>query len=237
MQAFSPILAFERLALRIPSAAVSAWSTRRGLAAENEMLREKVAEMSRDMIALRVLKDENSRLRALLDFKESASQALLPAQVIGRDTQQWNSSVIIDKGGRDGVRNNMAVISDRGLVGKIIECAPSTSRVLLILSAQSRLGGIVERTREMGVVEGTSYTACRLIYLPRQTSTARGDRVLTSGMGGVYPKGLMIGVCAGIYEDGNGLYSCADLAPATDFARLEEVFVLMQRPGEGDSIR
>ncbi|MCX6355986.1 MAG: rod shape-determining protein MreC [Candidatus Aureabacteria bacterium] len=237
MQAFSPLLACERHVLALPSAARTAWHERGRLATENQALRGKVAELSRDLRDLRDLKDENNRLRSLLNFKEKSAYALMPAEVIGRDTHQWNNSILIDKGIRDGVRNEMVVVCETGVVGKVIETAPSISTVLLLLSAQSKLGGIVEKTREMGIVEGTLFHALRLIYLPRQAAAKKGDRVLTSGLGGVYPKGLLIGVCTGVYEGENGLYSCADVLPGADFSRLEEVFVLIPRMEGGDITR
>ncbi|MCX6356427.1 MAG: rod shape-determining protein MreC, partial [Candidatus Aureabacteria bacterium] len=103
---------------------------------------------------------------------------------------------------------------------------------------ESRIGGVVERTGEVGVVEGTSFSTCRLNYLPRQTAAQPGDRVLSSGMGGVYPRGLVIGSCMNIYEGEYGFYRSADVAPGADFARLREVFVLVRpREEKGDFLK
>lgn len=231
LQAFSPILAFERGVVDIPSAIGRRWSTHRRLSEDNRLLRGEIAALTRELLGLRDCNRENMRLRGLLKFKESSPFSLLPARVVGRDTRQWNSSILVDKGSSQGVREGMAVVSQEGVVGRIMESAPSISKVVLLISARSRVGGIVERTRETGVVEGTSFGTCRLIYLPRNTAARGGDRVLTSGLGGIYPKGLAVGVCTGVYEGEYGLYSCADVAPAVDFSRLEEVCVLLSSPG------
>ncbi len=198
MRAFSPLIKSEHYLIGGLRLLRVQWHSRRSLTEENIALRWRVRELSREVAELRDTKNENQRLRHILNFKQSSQYELLPAQVIGRDARNWYSSVVIDRGTRDGVKPDMAVIGDDGVVGKVIESAPEVSTVLLIVDKRSRIGGIVERTRENGVMEGTSFNTCRLSYLPRRAEARAGDRVLTSGLGGIYPKGLYIGECAGV---------------------------------------
>jgi rod shape-determining protein MreC len=214
------------------------WASLQNLKEENLSLQEKVRKLSRERLSFRDLKRENRRLRRLLGFKDASSNKLLPAQVIGRDTMHWYSSIIIDKGLRDGVAPGMVVVSEEGVIGKVIEVTPSISKVLLVVDKQSRIGGIVQRTRGMGIIEGTSFNTCRLNYLSRQSEAQAGDKVLTSGLGGVYPKGLYIGEIIKVHEGEYGLYKYADILPGVDFAKLEEVLVLVEkREEEGDYLK
>lgn len=230
MRALSPLVKSEHYLIGGLRLLKVRWCSRSSLKEENIALRWRVRELSREVAGLRDIKNENQRLRRILNFKQSSQYALLPAQVIGRDARHWYSSVVIDRGTRDGVRPDMAVIGDDGVVGKVVESAPEASTVLLIVDKRSRIGGIVERTRENGVLEGTSFNTCRLSYLPRRAKARAGDRVLTSGLGGVYPKGLYIGECTGVYEGEGGLYTSADVSPGVNFSALEEVLVLVGQP-------
>lgn len=232
MRAFSPLIKLEYSLISSVRLLGGVWYSRGRLKEENIALRWKVKELSREDAELRDLKSENRRLHRLLNFKESSSHTMLPAQIIGRDPLHWYSSVVIDRGTRDGVRPDMAVICDEGVVGKVVESAPEVSTVLLIVDKRSRIGGIVERTRENGVLEGTSFNTCKLSYLPRRAEVRAGDRVLTSGLGGIYPKGLYVGGCIGVYAGEYGLYTCADISPGVNFSTLEEVLVLIDHAVE-----
>jgi rod shape-determining protein MreC len=228
VQAVSPLVKIERAFFDFFANVRGVWDTRRSLKRENLLLKKKVKSLSSELFSLRALKNENERFRRLLAFKNSSAYALMPAQIIGRDTIHWYSSVIIDKGLADGVSPGMAVLCEEGLVGRVIEAGASTSKILLIVDRRSRVGGMIERTREMGIVEGTSFNTCRLDYMPRQSQARPGDEVITSGLGEIYPKGLHIGKIAKVNEDEYGFYKYADVLPGVDFAKLEEVLVLVQ---------
>ena len=237
-QALAPLARFESGVIRAPARIRAAWASRRDLEEENMVLRRQFDELRGEIAALRGLKEENRRLHRLLDFKESAPLRLLPADVIGRDTRNWYGSIVIDKGTRLGVSPDMPVVAEGGVVGKVIESAPDVSTVILVVDKRSRVGGVVERTRETGVAAGSSFNTLRLDYLPLRCDARGGDRVVTSGLGGVYPPGLAIGEVINVYGGESGLSSCADLSPVVDFSRLEAVFVVMgARGGEGDSTR
>lgn len=237
-QALSPLVKFEHGVLGAPVDILNALASRRRLEDENKVLRMQFDELQGQVAALRGLKEENSRLHRLLEFKESGPLRLLPSEVIGRDTRQWYSSIVIDKGTRRGVLPDMPVVAEGGVVGKVIEAAPDVSTVLLIVDRRSRVGGVVERTRETGVAGGSSFNTLRLDYLPRRCEAKPGDRVVTSGLGGVYPRGLVLGEVISVYDGESGLANCADISPSVDFSRLEAVFVVTgAREEEGDFLR
>ena len=237
-QALSPLVRCAHGVLAAPANLRESFASRRRLEEEIAILRGQSRELRAQVAALRGPKEENSRLRRLLEFRESGPLALLPAEVIGRDTRHWYSSIVIDKGTRRGVRPDMPVMAEDGVVGKVVECAPDLSTVLLIVDRRSRVGGVVERTGETGRAAGSSFNTLCIEFLPRRPETRPGDRVLTSGLGGVYPRGLAIGEIISVYDSESGLSSCADISPSVDFSKLEAVFVVTgRREEEGDFLR
>ncbi|OGP66144.1 MAG: rod shape-determining protein MreC, partial [Deltaproteobacteria bacterium RBG_13_47_9] len=151
------------------------------------------------------------------------------AEVIGQDPSSWFKSVTIDKGERDGVKQGMAVVSPIGIIGRILKTAPHYATVLLITDYNSAVDSIVQRTRAKAIVEGKGENRCQLKYLLRTEEVAIGDAVVTSGLGGNFPKGLMVGEVKKVDKKGHGVFQYAELVPSVDFAQLEEVFVIMER--------
>ena len=192
----------------------------------NRELRVKLELLSRRLVRLQEVERENSVLRNLLKLKRTRDDQGIAARVVGRDVRHWYQSILIDKGPADGVRRGSAVVSGQGVVGKVIEASPGSSRVLLIVDQNSRLGGVLQKSRLSGIVEGFSSKFCRINYLPRRSRIEPGELVLTSGLGRIYPPGLLIGTISKVYAEKTGLYQYADLRPATDFDRLETVLVL-----------
>lgn len=173
---------------------------------------------------------ENIRLRELLGYKQSATQFdLVAAHVIGRETATWTRMIVIDRGTQHGVQKNMAVVTARGLVGTVTDAGPISSKVQLILDPRAAAGALVQRSRVAGVVKGTPDDAMhpRLINVPRGQDMAEGDIIVTSGFGGIYPKGIMIGKVSAVKNDSGGLLHYAIIEPATDFQRLEDVAVIV----------
>ena len=196
----------------------------------SEKLRLKL-EAERLRYRLSILKEqaeENKRLRRLLDFRMETSQTMVPARVIARDPSLWHQSLILDKGTARGIGPGLAVVSSEGVVGQIAEAWTGSSKALLITDRNSRIGGLVQSTRESGVVEGLSGPLCRLTYLPAGSLVKSGDRVISSGLGGVFPKGLEIGKVVSVHEERYGLYKYALLKPSVDFNKLEELFVIIE---------
>ncbi len=169
---------------------------------------------------------QNERLRELLAFVDDIDRPALPAQVIGEDTSTWARTVTIDKGTRAGLRVGLPVVAAEGVVGRIIKSAPNSSRVLLVTDASSAIAALVQRTRTRGVARGRG-VEMSLDYALRAADISQGDLLVTSGMGGIFPKGLPLGYVASVEQDEFGLFQRVDIVPAVDFSHLEEVLVVI----------
>jgi rod shape-determining protein MreC len=195
---------------------------------ENRKLKQKVAELEAESHHMKEIRLANERLRNLLQFREKNSPSMVGAEVIGQDPSSWFKSVTIDKGERDGVKQGMAVVSPTGIIGRILKTAPHYATVLLITDYNSAVDSIVQRTRAKAIVEGKGENRCQLKYLLRTEEVAVGDAVVTSGLGGNFPKGLMVGEIKKVDKKGHGVFQYAELVPSVDFTELEEVFVIME---------
>jgi rod shape-determining protein MreC len=195
---------------------------------ENRALKRKIAELQEGNHQMKEMKLANERLRRLLQFREKNSPSMIGAEVIGQDPSSWFRSVIVDKGERDGVKKGMAVISPAGVIGQILKTAPHYATVLLITDYNSAIDSIVERTRAKAIIEGKGENRCQLKYLLRAEEVAVGDVIVTSGMGGNFPKGLMVGEVKKVDKKGYGIFQYAELVPSVDFTELEEVFVITE---------
>jgi rod shape-determining protein MreC len=195
---------------------------------ENRMLKQKIAGLQEENRQMREMKLANERLRHLLQFREKNSPSMIGAEVIGRDPSSWFRAVTIDKGDRDGVEKGMAVISPTGVIGQILKTAPHYATVLLLTDYNSAIDSIVQRTRAKAIVEGKGENRCQLKYLRRAEEVAVGDVVVTSGLSGNFPKGLMLGEIKKVDKKGYGVFQYAELVPSVDLTQLEEVFVIME---------
>jgi rod shape-determining protein MreC len=195
---------------------------------ENRMLKQRITELQEEQHRMKEMELANERLRQLLQFKEKNPPSMIGAEVIGQDPSSWFKSVTIDKGERDGVKKRMAVVSSAGVIGQILKTSPHYSTVLLITDYNSAIDSIVQRTRAKAIVEGKGENRCRLKYLLRTEEVAEGDVVVTSGLGGNYPKGLKVGEIKKVDKKGHGVFQYAELVPSVDLTQLEEVFVIME---------
>ncbi|HRZ87190.1 MAG TPA: rod shape-determining protein MreC [bacterium] len=206
--------------------------TRGELLRENRFLQQKVDALNGELNKLRETASENKRLSELLEFKKRESYNAVPAQVIGRDPSNWYEAIFIDKGSVHGIAPDMPVVSAQGLVGKIVEVSRSVSKVLLVLDKNSRVGAMVQSSRDYGIIEGTSSGVCRMNYLSRSAIISINDLIVSSGLGGVYPKGLVIGKVVKVAIDEFDLNKYADIEPGCDFSKLEEVLILKSNAPE-----
>ena len=193
---------------------------------ENRVLRVTLAALKADQLRAAEASAANERLRALLGFKERAALPSIAAEVIGEDLRAESRTLLIDKGRQDGIHRNAAVVTEAGVVGKVSELGDTTSRVLLIVDHRSAVDGLVQRTRAKTAVRGRGGPLASLDYLERREDVRAGDLIITSGFGGIFPKGLRIGTVAHVESAPFGLFQKADLEPAVDFRRLEEVLVV-----------
>jgi rod shape-determining protein MreC len=193
---------------------------------ENEMLKQRIAELKKENYQIEEMTLANERLKRLLQFREALSSSVVAAEVIGHDPSSWFRSMTINKGERDGVRKGMAVISTEGVVGQILKTSPNYSTVLLITDYNSAIDSIAQRTRAKAIVEGKGENRCQLKYLLRTEDVIVGDRVVTSGLSGNFPKGLMVGEVRKVDKKGYGVFQYAELVPSVDVTRLEEILVI-----------
>jgi rod shape-determining protein MreC len=186
---------------------------------ENEFLRGQANE-------LREQASSSQRLGALLQFKEQTVSRTIAAQVIGRDSTNWYRGVVLDKGERDGVAVEMGVMTPSGAVGRVVKTSATSSVVLLITDPNNAVTGLIQRTRDEGLIEGTVRGSARMKYIPLLSTVRVGDPVVTSGLTGGFPKGVPIGTITKIEKDEGELFNTADVQPEVDFSTLEEVLVV-----------
>lgn len=195
------------------------------LRSENKILRENIENLEKGLLNLQELRLENERLKQLLGFSKSGKRKVVPAMVIARDPLGLRDAIIIDKGKRHNVRKDMVVISGNGLVGRVRESGWGIARVLLITDRDSVVSGIVQRTRHEGAVVGMG-SVLIMKYLDLNCDVEEGDKVISSGFGGVFEKGILIGEVVSVDKDVSGLYLNATIKPEVDMLRLEEVLVI-----------
>ena len=198
---------------------------------QNKMLKSEVEQLRQQNTLAEEFAAENIRLRELLSYKQSAHQFdLLAARVIGRDAALWTSAIVVDRGSQDGVRENMPVVTGKGLVGRVMEVGPFSSKVQLLLDVRSSVGTLIQRSdsRVTGIVTGTLDNPYmpQMINIPRNADVEDGDAVVTSGFGGIYPKGIMVGRIASQRSDDSGLLKVGAIETAVDFQRLEDVAII-----------
>lgn len=207
-----------------------------GVAEENQRLRQDMEWLRGENNRLREEAAATQRLTALLQFKEQASSAIVAAQVIGRDATNRYRSVILNKGEHEGIHPDMGVVTPAGVVGRVVKTTGGTSVVLLITDPNNAIAGLIQRTRDEGIVEGTPQGHVRLKYIPLLSGVTEGDRVVTSGLVGGFPRGLTIGTITAIDKEEGALFQTAELKPEVDVDRVEEVLVLqLPRGGASES--
>jgi rod shape-determining protein MreC len=170
----------------------------------------------------------NSRLRNLLDFEKTISELVVAAEVIGKDPSAWFKTVIIDKGTSDGLTRGLPVVMPQGIAGQVVEVSNHYSKVMLIIDRNSAVDALVQRTRARGVIKGEATDRCRLDFVLRKNDVRVGDTVVSSGLDGVYPKGLRIGFVAEVIEHDADIFHEVIVTPYVDFEKLEEVLVVLK---------
>lgn len=227
LMALSPAITVGALLVHGVGDVWSAYVDLRHVRQENLRLQGEVAGLKRRVEQLTEPALATQRLERLLELRDSATASLLPARVIGKDATNWFRTVLVNRGSLDGVRRNQPVVTPDGLVGRVVEVTPTASRVQLLTDPVSAAGALVQRTRVTGVVFGTLGTGARVRYLPLMADVAVGDEVVTSGMGGVFPKGIPVGRIIAVQRRSGALFQEATLQPAVELARLEEALILL----------
>ncbi len=172
----------------------------------------------------------NARLRNLLDLRKTLSTRVLAADVVGRDPSPWFKSIIINKGKSDGIETGLPVVIPEGIAGRVEDVSSHYSKVLLIIDRNSAVDALVQRTRARGVIKGESTGRYLFKYVLRKHDIRVGDTVVSSGLDGVFPKGLRIGYVSGVIRGNSGIFQDVTVTPYVDFEKLEEVLILLDIP-------
>lgn len=207
---------------------------RRALASENDQLKAENRQLRIDLSRHAEVARENAELRRLVQMAgESPGRKLIAARVIGRDASNWWKTIQIDAGSQQGVRADAAVINAEGLVGRVSSVTGDESRVVLMVDPNCKVSALIQESREPGVVVGADSAfavnpGCRMTFVQHAARVSAGQRVITSGLGGVFPKGIPVGVVADARLNAQtGMYLDVDVKPSVDFHRLEHVMVVV----------
>lgn len=194
---------------------------------ENEKLKQEIDKLVRQNNDLLEELRQRDRIGGLMEYQEERQLKSVVAKVIGRDATQWARVVFINRGTQDGIKENLPVVTNAGVVGHVIQAGLNTSKVMLIVDGRSSVDTLFSHDRVAGVVVGTGMEFCEMKYVPITAEVNVGDQILSSGLGGVYPKGLVMGTVISITKATQGLFQEITISPSADFGRLEEVLVLL----------
>ncbi|MFN7985636.1 MAG: rod shape-determining protein MreC [Vicinamibacterales bacterium] len=206
----------------------STWSgyvALRGVQAENEALRNQIAQVQVDLQQQRALADRTRSLEAILNLRSSLEVETTAARIIGAAASPELRTVTIDKGSTHGIKVDMAVIAPGGVVGRVVVAGSRASRVQLIVDRNAAAGALVERSRAQGVAVGVGDGRLRLDYVSQTADITPGDTLVTSGIDGIYPKGFVIGRVDSVQRV--GAYPSIAISPAVDFSLIEDVLVVL----------
>lgn len=201
---------------------------------ENEALRETVDELVYENEKLIDFKIKNEELRKALDIKDQySSMDMIGANIIAKDIGNWFDIFTIDRGTKDNISNDYPIVTSRGLVGRVMQTDFLSSKVISIIDEDSSISARLSKTSDVVVIKGDrklkNQGLCILNYIPADADISAGDKVETSGMGGIYPKGIVIGKVKEVRQRTNELDRYAIIQPSVDFKRLEEVFILKEK--------
>jgi len=207
------------------------YDTLAGFRSENERLRKRIETLEVERQRLLEAEATNNRLKQLLDFRGQLTGRVVTASIIANTASGWFHSCLLDKGSADGVRKGMAVVTPLGVVGQVVSVTPRTAKVLLLTDPNSGIDVLVQRTRARGIVSGSLESGTILKYVKRSEDIQEGDRLLTAGTDGVFPKGMMAGTVIRVTKQHIGLFQFIEVLPAVQSARVEDVLVVAAEGG------
>jgi rod shape-determining protein MreC len=197
-----------------------------GFRAENERLRRRIQSLEVERQKLLEAQATNARLKQLLEFRAALAGKAVTASIIANSASSWFQSCLLDKGSADGVRKGMAVVTPLGVVGQVVSVTPRTAKVLLVTDPNSGIDVLVQRTRARGIVSGSLENGTVLKYVKRSEDIQEGDRLITSGTDGVFPKGMMVGTVIKVMKQHIGLFQFVEVLPAVQSTRVEDVQIV-----------
>jgi rod shape-determining protein MreC len=220
----------QSLLVKIHRGALGVWTTYvdwKAVRSENVLLRTESERLKLQALQVDEIRQENDRLRRLLVLHERLPLPTLSGEIIGREAGGWVRALTVNRGRGNGIVRQAPVIVPEGLVGRVVQVRAGASVVQLLNDPASTVGAVVQRTRTPGLVEGDAAGAVRFKFMARDgAQVTKGDLVVTSGLGNLFPKGLPIGRVAAIEDKGSALFHFAVLTPTVDFARIEEVLLV-----------
>jgi rod shape-determining protein MreC len=197
---------------------------------ENQILRSRNLDLAMQNARLRELTAENNRLRSLLDFRETQPSEFVAANVTGLGRQRFTNALMIDVGEQHGVQKHMIVMTDEGLVGRVMTAGESQSLVQLMTDVNFGVSARIQRNRTLGVVEWHGGQYCTLSFVPKSADVAPGDTVVTSGHGEFAPPHIPVGIVSDISDAEPGLFKIINVNPIVDATKVEEVFIMISTP-------
>ena len=195
---------------------------------DNKKLRSEISQLRTEQQIYHEVFLENKRLKNLLSLMKKEPRYVTTTAIIAKSTDQWSSTVTIDKGLSDGVKKDMAAVTHRGLVGKISNVTDSYSYLLLLTDINFSSAARLQKSRIEGILSGTGFKKCTLKYIPYEERVVNGDTVITSGLDTLFPKGIPIGYVSKVDKKGTGLFQDVEVIPFEDTAKTEEI-VIIQR--------
>jgi rod shape-determining protein MreC len=199
---------------------------------ENVALRKSVKRLNERIVAGNEAVAANARLTALLGLKGTIDSPSIAVSVIGEDSSAWFKTLVVDRGSADGLSEGMPVVAAGGIVGRLVKVAPHSSRVLLLTDHASAIAALVQRTRARGVIRGAGSGRCSMEFTVKDEEVKVGDTVVSSGIGGVFPKGLVIGEVTMVKKGEYGVFQTIEVRPTVNIAKLEEMLVLVRQAHE-----
>jgi rod shape-determining protein MreC len=204
-----------------------------GYKSENEKLRKRIQQLEIERNQLLEAEATNQRLQQLLEFRSRLPSGSVTASVIADSASSWFKSCLLDKGSADGVRKGMAVVTPLGVVGQVVGVTGRTAKVLLLTDANSGVDVLVQRTRARGIVSGSLDNGTTLKYVKRSEDIQEGDRLVTSGLDGIFPKGIIVGTVIKVRKQTLGLFQYIEIMPAVSLTRTEEVLIVRADANQG----
>ena len=197
---------------------------------ENEKLKEENTKLEQELREFEIIKSEIETLKEYVNLKDKYTEYVtIPAYVINKDISNYSNSIIINVGSNDGIEENMTVISEKGLVGHVISVTSNTAKIQTIIDTSSSTSCTLTSSRDTIVARGTleGNSLLRATYIPTEATIMQGDTVETSGLGGIYPKGILVGTIDSVMNTKNITDRYANIRTATDFSKLETVLVIL----------
>ncbi|MEW6290030.1 MAG: rod shape-determining protein MreC [Thermodesulfobacteriota bacterium] len=222
---------------RLTNGVANVWSDYIGLLYvrdENKRLQEELDKFKETNIKYREAVATNVRLSKLLQIKDSLPPPTLTAQIVGRDPSLWFRTIIVDRGSSEGVEKGMPVVTVEGVVGQILDTSPNYSKVLLANDPNSAIDVLVQKNRVQGILKGNGSNGFNLLYVLKNADVEKGDAIVTSGLGDIFPKGLPVGKVSEVTKSKRGMFQQIDVEPSVDFSQLEYLIIIMHENSLAD---